>query len=207
MRFKLLTTWKDNKELISAIQSNDVEYPLYKDFLEELRLLTSHYAGDTITIRLIKEWFGLRAHCVTVQRGSEEDKSFHDELMIWLDDVKEAPFSIELPRSRVKVKNRHNAIRWNVPDENNQPLLTANCTDHSAVHRVSYELVSSLLETSGCSKEEPYWIHSVIGGLHTSRGVQLVCPGDWIVEPLEGVYLVLTHDQYLALYGAKAQAA
>lgn len=210
MRFEVLPGWKDNKELISAIQSNDREYPLYREFLNELEELARDFVDDTITAEQIKDWFNLlvtRVLCAPVERTTDADIVAHEEMLVWLTDVRVVPLSFVLPGTRVKIKNQHNAIRWNAPDEKGHPLLTENCTDHPSVHRVSYELVANLLETSGCSKEEPYWIHSVIGGLHTSRGVQLICPGDWIVEPLEGVYLVLTHDQYLALYGAKAQAA
>ncbi len=91
-------------------------------------------------------------------------------------------------------------VRWNCPDAGKTPKLTTDGLDHHAVTRVSYEEVSNLLGTSGCSKEEPYWIHSVMGAIRSDRGIQLVCPGDWIVTPLPGLYQVFPNDQFTKLY-------
>lgn len=117
------------------------------------------------------------------------------------------------------------AVRWNIPGypskataeslksdnpdllaevlTNKQPVLSRYCKDHPRVETVSYDTVSIVLGTSGCSVEEPYWNWSVMGVIQTKRGVLTVCPGDWIVESIEGVVEVLSHEQYLKLYGAK----
>lgn len=84
--------------------------------------------------------------------------------------------------------------------DNGTPVSAAVCKDHPAVEPVSYEEVAMLLGTSGCSREEPYWIYDVLGKIRSDRGVQIVCPGDWILDLKEGVYLVLKEKDFRALF-------
>lgn len=91
-------------------------------------------------------------------------------------------------------------IRWNVPNDKGHPLWASDCSDHPAVKPVGYMTVSNLIDTSGCSREEPYWTHMAMGVIESNRGKQLVMPGDWIIEPLKGVYIVLSDEQYTELY-------
>lgn len=59
--------------------------------------------------------------------------------------------------------------------------------DHPAVRRTTYEEVSELLKSSGCSKESPYHSWYVMGVLDTDRGARVVVRGDWIVSGFAGV--------------------
>jgi hypothetical protein len=70
----------------------------------------------------------------------------------------------------------------------------------SRVRPTGYDEISRLLKTSGCTKEKPYWIHSVLGVLETPRGVLVLTPGDWVIEVVEGFYLVLDDATYRVLY-------
>lgn len=84
------------------------------------------------------------------------------------------------------------------------PVLASECQDHHAVKPATYELVHSLLGTSGCSSEEPFWTWAVIGVIESYRGKQLVYPGDWIVEYLNGRYLVMNDEEFQTRYGSVA---
>jgi len=108
-----------------------------------------------------------------------------------------------------RLKNSYvKATRWNVPRMDNtapgkpcvRPKLTAACHDHSAVQRTSYGEIAELLGTSGCSKQEPYWDWAVLGLLKGPQGVQVVCPGDWIVELHDGSLHVFTETAFEAAF-------
>lgn len=71
---------------------------------------------------------------------------------------------------------------------------------HPAVRGTSYMEVHELVETSGCSPEEPYWVWSALGVIETKRGKLLVCPNDWIIEMTEGVFTVLPDPVYRSIY-------
>lgn len=58
--------------------------------------------------------------------------------------------------------------------------------DHSAVRKTSYAEVATLLGTSGCSREKPYWIWSSMGVIETLEGPFVVIPGDWIIKGVKG---------------------
>jgi hypothetical protein len=60
--------------------------------------------------------------------------------------------------------------------------------------------VHELIETSGCSPEDPYWVWSCLGVLESKRGKLVVCPNDWILETAEGVFTVVPDPVYKALY-------
>lgn len=91
------------------------------------------------------------------------------------------------------------SVRWNAP--NADVVMDARaCKDHPHVRATDYMEVHHLVNTSGCSPEEPWWCWPVMGVIKTAHGLQLVCPGDWIVEPIEGMYIVMSHHEYSALY-------
>lgn len=60
--------------------------------------------------------------------------------------------------------------------------------DHPKVRRTSYDEVSRLLGTSGCSREEPYWAWMAMGMLDTPEGLHAVIPGDWIIQGVMGEF-------------------
>jgi hypothetical protein len=86
-----------------------------------------------------------------------------------------------------------NKVVWN-----KNAVWARDCKDHPEVRSTSYGEVFEILGTAGCSREEPFWSWMVLGVLETERGKQLVCPGDSIIEIVEGVYLV-TSDTDLAV--------
>lgn len=47
------------------------------------------------------------------------------------------------------------AVCWNKPPENGIPGLARDCQDHPAVRPTSYNEIAQLLNTSGCSTENP----------------------------------------------------
>lgn len=67
---------------------------------------------------------------------------------------------------------------------------------HPAVRGTSYGEIHELLGTSGCSPEQPYWVWSVCGVIQGTRGRQVVCPNDWILELAEGVFTVVPDSVY-----------
>jgi hypothetical protein len=77
---------------------------------------------------------------------------------------------------------------------------------HPAVRGTSYMEVRELVETSGCSPEEPYWVWSALGVIETKRGKLLVCPNDWIIETAEGLFTVVPDPVYKALYKEPSNA-
>lgn len=56
---------------------------------------------------------------------------------------------------------------------------------------VSYLDVSGLIQTSGCSKEPPYWMSDAMAGIKLKHGQLLVTPGDWVLELRPGVLVVV----------------
>ena len=71
---------------------------------------------------------------------------------------------------------------------------------HPAVRGTSYMEVHELIDTSGCSPEDPYWVWSCLGVIESKRGKLVVCPNDWILETAEGVFTVVPDSVYKALY-------
>lgn len=67
---------------------------------------------------------------------------------------------------------------------------------HPAVRPTTYEEVHRLIGTSGCSAQSPYWSWSVMGVYATENGVQLVRPGDYVVEFDEKVIMICTPEQW-----------
>jgi hypothetical protein len=55
-------------------------------------------------------------------------------------------------------------------------------TEHKLIEHTSYMEVAKLLNTSGCSKEEPYWDWTVLGVVKTNKGMLVLSPGDWFNE-------------------------
>lgn len=93
-------------------------------------------------------------------------------------------------------------IRWNWAGQgkDEQRVFGRDCKDHPAVRGSNYMEIAKLLETSGCSKHDPWWSWEVLGVIDTDYGKLVVCPGDWIIEPIKGLYQVLTDDQFRKLY-------
>lgn len=71
---------------------------------------------------------------------------------------------------------------------------------HSAVRATNYLEVSSLLGTCGCSKDAYGWTWSVMGIIETDHGKLVVAPNNWIFEPVEGVFVVLTDAEFQAMF-------
>jgi hypothetical protein len=94
---------------------------------------------------------------------------------------------------------RKEPVQWNTSEP---PLDARDCKDHPAVRNTDYMEVHHLTGTSGCSPKQPYWTWPVLGVIERDSGKQLVVPGDWILEPTEGVYVVIHNEQYEALYGS-----
>lgn len=102
---------------------------------------------------------------------------------------------------QVKAKTPVLSVRWNAPSPiDGRPIFASDCFDHPSVQPTTYMEVAESLGTSGCSKKEPYWIWSVMGVLHTSRGKLFVNPGDYVVWFGGDSYLVLSEAQYLELF-------
>ncbi len=63
-----------------------------------------------------------------------------------------------------------------------------------------YNTVHDILGTSGCSKKHPYWDWQVMALVKTSKGDQIVCPGDYIVEVNEDTILVLDRETFWKVF-------
>lgn len=72
--------------------------------------------------------------------------------------------------------------------------------DHPLVRRTSYSEVSSLLGTSGCSREEPYWAWDRMGMIDTLEGKYAVIPGDWIITGINYEIYPCKDDIFKATY-------
>lgn len=92
--------------------------------------------------------------------------------------------------------NFSNAIQWNTAKIDGVPIFANLCKDHPAVRPVSYMEVNKLIGTSGCSKDQPYWVWTVMGVIETFQGKLLVCPGDWIIEILPNHFVILSDEEY-----------
>lgn len=88
------------------------------------------------------------------------------------------------------------AVCWNKPPENGIPGLAIDCQDHPAVRPTSYNEIAQLLNTSGCSTENPWWSWEVMGMMITYKGKVAISPGDWIVDLGRSNYLVLPDIDY-----------
>lgn len=91
-------------------------------------------------------------------------------------------------------------VQWNRPDSPNGVKHARECNDHPRVRGTDYLEVHQMIGTSGCSSTPEMWTWLVMGVIQTCTGKQLVCPGDWIVEPVPGVVIILTDAQYTAFY-------
>ena len=96
-------------------------------------------------------------------------------------------------------KLRKDPVQWNASEP---PLDARNCNDHPAVRNTDYMEVHHLTGTSGCSPVHPHWTWPVLGVIETEIGKQLVVPGDWILEPVEGTFVVIHKEQYEAMCGS-----
>jgi hypothetical protein len=92
------------------------------------------------------------------------------------------------------------AIQWNVPDKDGKTLLARECNDHPKVRQTSYLEVSELCGTAGCSKEPPYWDWSRMGVIDTLEGKHVVCPGDYIIQGVNGEYYPCKPDIFEKTY-------
>lgn len=99
--------------------------------------------------------------------------------------------------------NSVQAVRWNAFTEDSGPLNGYECQDHPAVKGTSYMEVSSLIGTSGCSAESPWWDWSVMGMIVTNQGRHLVIPGDWIVTDICGHVTVMHDESFRLMYQMK----
>lgn len=80
------------------------------------------------------------------------------------------------------------AVQWNTPNEERKVMLARECDDHPEVRNSSYMEIAQLCNTSGCSKEPPYWDWSVMGVIDTLEGKHVVSPGDWIIKGVNGEF-------------------
>lgn len=83
------------------------------------------------------------------------------------------------------------AVQWNP-----EAKVYLEAPKLEGVRGTSYSEVWGLLGTSGCSKNEPYYTWSCLGVVESEKGKQLVSPGDWIVDVVLGVRVVMTDVQY-----------
>ena len=91
-------------------------------------------------------------------------------------------------------------VRWNVGSETYTPKDARDCKDHPAVRNTSYGEVHDLIGTNGCSYTPDLWTWCVMGVIEQSNRQRLIVnPGDWILEPVPGVFLVLTDEQFRSL--------
>lgn len=68
------------------------------------------------------------------------------------------------------------------------------------VRRTNYQEVSLLLETSGCSKEHPYWSWDRMGYVITPEGGCVISPGDWIIKGVKGEFYPCKPDIFEATH-------
>jgi hypothetical protein len=88
------------------------------------------------------------------------------------------------------------AVRWNALDGKKSPDLAWECNDSDLVEPVTYSDLSNILGTSGCSKNDPWWMWQVMGKITLDHGVLIVCPGDWIVKDHHGNINVYTDEMF-----------
>lgn len=87
------------------------------------------------------------------------------------------------------------ASQWNAG-----AALASECADHPAVRATTYEEISMLCGTSGCSKDWPHWSWSVMGVIDTLEGIHAVSPGDWIITGVRGEHYPCKPDVFEATY-------
>jgi hypothetical protein len=87
------------------------------------------------------------------------------------------------------------AEQWNP-----EALLWSEITYPKDVRPTNYLEVSTLLDTSGCSKEPPYWDWSVMAIVITKEGKHVVSPGDWIITGVQGEKYPCKPDIFAATY-------
>lgn len=88
-------------------------------------------------------------------------------------------------------------VQFNKPDQNNRPRPTRDLTYLSDyVRPSSYDEVSDMLGTSGCSREPEMWDWSVMGFLVLPGGGQMLKPGDWVCYNKGfGIRTAMTHAE------------
>ena len=91
----------------------------------------------------------------------------------------------------IKKLNFIDSFQWN-----KSALPWYNRTDENIVRRTSYGEVSQLLNTSGCSHDEPYWGWEVLGVIETKRGRLVVIPSDWVITTVHGDIVVMSDEVY-----------
>lgn len=80
------------------------------------------------------------------------------------------------------------AVQWNVPDENGNPMWARCCKDHPMVRPTDYMEIFNLLGTSGCSSDSKMWTWEVMGVIDTLEGKHVVSPGDFIITGVDGEF-------------------
>ena len=117
---------------------------------------------------------------------------FHEtKLKIWVGGILICGKGDNRPSKRKLLVE--SAVRWN--DASN-PVNSYECKDSDHVRGTSYSEVFDTIGTSGCSKEYPYYIWSVLGVIETPRGKLVVSPGDWIVTFSSGRIEAYSDSEY-----------
>lgn len=91
-------------------------------------------------------------------------------------------------------------IDMKITQWNKDAKYSHECKDHPDVKPTSYVEVYNLIGTSGCFKYPPYWDWSVMGIIKSGRGKMLVCPGDWVIEVVEDVFIVIDNETFQKSY-------
>uniref|UniRef100_A0A6M3KJ65 Uncharacterized protein n=1 Tax=viral metagenome TaxID=1070528 RepID=A0A6M3KJ65_9ZZZZ len=68
------------------------------------------------------------------------------------------------------------------------------------VRGTTYQEISSLLGTSGCSTKPPYWSWEVLGVVDTLEGRHVAEPGDMIITGVNGEIYPCKPDIFLKTY-------
>jgi len=84
---------------------------------------------------------------------------------------------------------------------NPEAVFTATIIDWPEdVRPTSYMEVATLLGTSGCSKEPPYWSWDRMAVIDTKEGKHVVCPGDFIATGIDGEHWAVKPDIFAKTY-------
>lgn len=101
---------------------------------------------------------------------------------------------------------------WNPAPETGRPKVRAEWGGEELleglVRGTDYEEVSKVASTSGCSPQEPYWSWAVMGAVDcpVRKGVQLVCPGDYLVF-VDGMHVQVMSEVQFRNFILKAEQA
>lgn len=80
------------------------------------------------------------------------------------------------------------AYVFNPPTAEGGPKWSVNWEENEfpGVRPTSYLEVGKALNTSGCSKEHPYWGWEVMGAIESLEGPMFASPGDYIITGVNG---------------------